>query len=88
MKDETENNIPKPCISICEEDIATGFCRGCLRTGQERMLWKQAKADGNLALQRNILEEIRQRYQSHHELPQFSPAKNNPVFLKTYKYSS
>ena len=32
--------ITSPCISICKMDPDTGFCEGCARTGQEKVLWK------------------------------------------------
>ena len=32
--------IVSPCISICKMDPDTGFCEGCARTSQEKILWK------------------------------------------------
>jgi len=31
--------VASPCISVCEMDGATGFCRGCLRTLDEIAVW-------------------------------------------------
>tara|TARA_B100000941_G_scaffold290376_1_gene272207 strand:+ start:474 stop:737 length:264 start_codon:yes stop_codon:yes gene_type:complete len=35
--------IISPCISICKTDPVTGFCYGCARTNEEKIVWK----DGN-----------------------------------------
>ena len=32
--------ITSPCISICKMDPDTGFCEGCARSSQEKILWK------------------------------------------------
>ena len=32
--------IISPCISICKNDPATGFCYGCARTDEEKKIWK------------------------------------------------
>ena len=32
--------IISPCISVCKMDEDTGFCEGCSRTSQEKILWK------------------------------------------------
>ena len=34
-------NIISPCISICRTDPLTGFCYGCARTDQEKIIWKK-----------------------------------------------
>ena len=31
--------MESPCTSVCSIDIATGFCRGCGRTGDEIARW-------------------------------------------------
>ncbi|KQR68842.1 hypothetical protein ASG25_11905 [Rhizobium sp. Leaf384] len=31
--------MESPCTSVCSIDIATGFCRGCGRTGDEIASW-------------------------------------------------
>jgi predicted Fe-S protein YdhL (DUF1289 family) len=31
--------VPSPCVSICQSNDK-GFCRGCLRTREERLEWK------------------------------------------------
>ena len=32
--------IISPCISICKTDPITGYCYGCARTDEEKILWK------------------------------------------------
>ena len=31
-------NIPSPCIGVCEAN-AKGYCKGCLRSREERLYW-------------------------------------------------
>ena len=40
-----QKNIISPCISVCKTDPLSGFCYGCGRTNDEKLLWK----DENLA---------------------------------------
>ena len=41
MKENTKNkNILSPCISICRTDPRTGYCYGCARTNEEKIMWK------------------------------------------------
>ena len=37
------HKIISPCISICKTDPVTGFCYGCARTNEEKILWKDEK---------------------------------------------
>ena len=32
--------IPSPCIGVCEAN-AKGYCKGCLRSREERLYWLQ-----------------------------------------------
>ena len=34
-------NIISPCISICKTDPLTGYCYGCGRTNEEKIVWKK-----------------------------------------------
>ena len=55
-----ENNYLKkisPCIGICELDLETDLCVGCLRTSQEIAIWSQI--DNTKAMQ--IMEETKNR---------------------------
>ncbi|STZ75517.1 DUF1289 domain-containing protein [Bergeriella denitrificans] len=36
--------IPSPCIGVCEAN-AKGYCKGCLRSREERLYW-QRMSDG------------------------------------------
>ena len=33
-------NVISPCISICKTDPLTGYCYGCGRTNEEKIIWK------------------------------------------------
>lgn len=32
-------DVPSPCVNVCQVDPATGLCRGCLRTLDEIAGW-------------------------------------------------
>ena len=41
MKDNIKNDdVISPCISICKTDPRTGYCYGCSRTNEEKIIWK------------------------------------------------
>jgi len=41
MKKIIKNDeIISPCISICRTDPRTGYCYGCARTNEEKIMWK------------------------------------------------
>ena len=41
MKKNIKNNeVISPCISICRTDPRTGYCYGCARTNEEKIIWK------------------------------------------------
>jgi predicted Fe-S protein YdhL (DUF1289 family) len=55
-----ENNYLKkisPCIGVCELDLESDLCVGCLRTSQEIAIWSQI--DNTKAMQ--IMEETKNR---------------------------
>ena len=33
--------VVSPCISICKTDPVTGYCYGCGRTNNEKIIWKK-----------------------------------------------
>ena len=37
--------VISPCVSICRTDPITGYCYGCARTNEEKILWKDEKTD-------------------------------------------
>ena len=39
-KNSDKNEIISPCISICKTDPKTGYCYGCARTNEEKIIWK------------------------------------------------
>ena len=41
MKKNIKNDeVVSPCISICKTDPRTGYCYGCARTNEEKIIWK------------------------------------------------
>ncbi|MGX5914378.1 DUF1289 domain-containing protein [Aliidiomarina sp. Khilg15.8] len=49
-------HIPNPCVGVCESN-ARGYCKGCLRSRDERFNWHQ-KSDQE---QREIIERLGKR---------------------------
>lgn len=49
--------IPSPCIGVCSSD-EKGFCRGCLRSRDERFQWLSMTD----TQKREVLRLCRQRY--------------------------
>ncbi|MFR0654490.1 DUF1289 domain-containing protein [Pantoea sp. SIMBA_079] len=49
--------VPSPCRGICQTD-ARGYCRGCLRSREERFNWMRFSD----AQKREVLRLCRQRY--------------------------
>jgi uncharacterized protein len=47
--------IISPCISICKTDYSTGYCYGCARTEQEKIIWKNEETS-NKWKEKNITE--------------------------------
>ena len=48
MKENIKNNdIVSPCISICRTDPRTGYCYGCGRTNEEKIIWKDINTNSN-----------------------------------------
>ncbi len=39
-KNLTNKKIISPCISICKTDPRSGYCYGCCRTNDEKIIWK------------------------------------------------
>lgn len=49
--------IESPCVSVCEINPETGFCRGCWRTRDEIKDWRVADEERRL----DILEHLHRR---------------------------
>ena len=60
MKKNIDNQkIVSPCISICKTDPRTGYCYGCARTNEEKIIWKDEKTTEEW--KKNNLKEITKR---------------------------
>ena len=35
-----EKNIISPCISVCRTDPVSGYCYGCGRNNEDKVVWK------------------------------------------------
>jgi len=51
--------IVSPCISICRTDPITGYCYGCGRNSQEKIIWKNNNTSNEW--KKNNLIEIQKR---------------------------
>ena len=59
LKKSMDNEqIVSPCISICRTDPRTGYCYGCARTENEKLIWKE-KNTSTQWKKENINELIR-----------------------------
>lgn len=54
---DTQTVVPSPCVSVCQMDVVSGWCRGCLRTLDEIARWSQGPA----AAQREVWQRIADR---------------------------
>ena len=43
----SNQKIVSPCISICKTDPKTGYCYGCARTDEEKLIWKKENTENN-----------------------------------------
>ena len=57
MKENNSFKKISPCIGVCELDLESDLCVGCLRTSQEIAIWPQI--DNKKAMQ--IMEETKNR---------------------------
>ena len=72
-KNIDKKNVISPCISICRTDPRTGYCYGCARTDEEKIMWKNVNTKSvwkrenlNLLIQRMSgwqLETFKESYQ-------------------------
>ncbi|WP_312240422.1 DUF1289 domain-containing protein [Pantoea sp.] len=67
--------VPSPCKGICQSD-ARGYCRGCLRSREERFNWMRYSD----AQKRDVLRLCRQRWLrlQRHPVQDESPAPEQP----------
>jgi len=50
-----DNNIISPCIAVCKTDPITGFCYGCGRTNEDKVIWKDPETS-NTWKENNLLK--------------------------------
>ncbi len=63
-----------PCISICKNDPASGYCMGCGRSSNEKIIWKDKSTSKDWKL--NNLKEIQTRMTDY----------QLKIFKKSYAY--
>ena len=51
--------VVSPCIGICKSDPITGFCYGCARNSEEKLMWKDKNSSDDWKL-KNLID-IRSR---------------------------
>ena len=47
--------VVSPCIGICKSDPITGFCYGCARNSEEKLMWKDKNSSDDWKL-KNLIE--------------------------------
>lgn len=57
-----QKNIISPCISVCKTDPLSGFCYGCGRTNDDKILWKDESTTNEWKL--NNLIQLKERLSS------------------------
>ena len=68
--------IISPCLSICKTDPVTGFCYGCSRTNEEKIIWKDEKTTEEW--KKNNLKEITKRMTGW-QLESFKESYNHKI---------
>ena len=50
-----QKNIISPCISVCKTDPLSGYCYGCGRTNEDKVVWKNEiqQVNGKLIILKN-----------------------------------
>jgi uncharacterized protein len=66
--------IPSPCISVCQMDAASGYCKGCYRTIDEIMVWGQADE--------SVKQVVWQQLAQRHLTLRFPEAMHNRVLTE------
>lgn len=65
--------IPSPCIGVCEAN-AKGYCKGCLRSREERLYWQQMNDDQK----HQVMRLLAMRRQKIRRNRQQNPAGDDP----------
>ena len=77
MKKNIKNDeIVSPCISICKTDPRTGYCYGCARTDEEKIMWKNEST--KIIWKKENLELLIQRM-SGWQLETFQQSYSNKI---------
>ena len=77
-----ENDIISPCINVCKTDPVSGFCYGCGRTTEDKIVWKDSTTT-NSWKEKN-LKLIRERLYSWQQIAfdqSYSNKKKNGMSL-------
>ena len=80
-------NNPKiisPCISICKNNPATGFCYGCARSDNEKKIWKNPETTNSWKKENVII--LRNRM-SEAQLKTFNQSYNEKIEFGKMVYS-
>ncbi len=77
MKKNIDNlQILSPCISICKTDPRTGYCYGCARTENEKIIWKEKET--SIQWKKKNIIEITKRM-SGWQLETFKESYSNKI---------
>ncbi|MFV2030726.1 DUF1289 domain-containing protein [Neisseria sp. S1] len=66
-------DIPSPCIGVCEAN-SKGYCKGCLRSREERLFWLKM----NSTQKHQVIRLIAMR---RHKLQKLAWESRQPVVL-------
>ena len=68
------NSITSPCITVCKTDPVSGFCYGCGRSKEDKIIWKDPDTTNSWKEENVIL--IRERLSSWQQIA-FDQSYNN-----------
>ena len=69
-----ESNIISPCITVCKTDRVSGFCYGCGRSTEDKIIWKDPTTINSW--KEENLKLIRERLSSWQQIA-FDQSYNN-----------
>ena len=84
MNNLENKKILSPCISICKNNPATGYCYGCARTDEEKKIWKNP--DTTSVWKEENLNIIKNRM-SETQLKTFNQSYNEKIEFGKMVYS-
>ena len=68
------NSITSPCITVCKTDPVSGFCYGCGRSTEDKIIWKDPGTTNSW--KKENLKLIRERLSSWQRIA-FNQSYNN-----------